>query len=90
VSDATLDSFITFGEMLRYLRRRARLTLRELGIAVSHPFGDLLRQYRARKAGLSQTRLAHLAGYDQAVLVRVSRTRRTFPAPPAASASCAC
>jgi hypothetical protein len=32
---------------------------------MSHPFGDLLSQYRAGKPGLSQARLAHLAGYDQ-------------------------
>jgi non-specific serine/threonine protein kinase len=48
---------------------------------VSHPFGDLLRQYRARKAGLSQTRLAELAGYDQAVLVRMSQGRKDLTGP---------
>jgi non-specific serine/threonine protein kinase len=36
VSDVTLDSFTTFGELLRYLRRRARLTQRELGLAVGY------------------------------------------------------
>jgi predicted ATPase len=36
VSDATLDSFATFGELLRYLRKRARLTQKELGIAVGY------------------------------------------------------
>jgi hypothetical protein len=39
VSDATLDSFTTFGEMLRYLRRRAQLTQRELGLAVGYSDG---------------------------------------------------
>ena len=39
MSDATLDSFNTFGEMLRYLCHRARLTLRELGIAVGYSYG---------------------------------------------------
>ena len=29
-----------------------------------HPFGELLAQYRARKPGLTQTRLAELSGYD--------------------------
>src|SRR5437879_5906335 len=48
---------------------------------MSHPFGDLLRQYRARKAGLSQTRLAELAGYDQAVLVRMSQGRKDLTGP---------
>jgi predicted ATPase/transcriptional regulator with XRE-family HTH domain/Tfp pilus assembly protein PilF len=48
---------------------------------MSHPFGDLLRQYRARQAGLSQTRLAELAGYDQAVLVRMSQGKKDLTGP---------
>jgi non-specific serine/threonine protein kinase len=48
---------------------------------MSHPFGDLLRQYRARKAGLSQTRLANLAGYDNAVLVRMSQGKKDLTGP---------
>src|SRR5215831_15760655 len=48
---------------------------------MSHPFGDLLRQYRSRRAGLSQTRLAELAGYDQAVLVRMSQGRKDLTGP---------
>jgi predicted ATPase len=36
VSDAALDPFATFGELLKYLRRRARLTQRELGLAVGY------------------------------------------------------
>jgi len=43
---------------------------------MSHPFGDLLRQYRARKSHLTQTRLAELAGYDQAVLTRMSQGKK--------------
>ena len=35
MSDATLDSFTTFGELLKHLRKRARLTQMELGIAVA-------------------------------------------------------
>jgi ATP/maltotriose-dependent transcriptional regulator MalT/DNA-binding XRE family transcriptional regulator len=31
-----LDSFITFGDLLKYLRRRAQITQRELGIAVGY------------------------------------------------------
>lgn len=31
-----LDSFVTFGDLLKYLRRRARLTQRELSIAVGY------------------------------------------------------
>ena len=39
MSDATLDSFATFGALLKHLRKRARLTLRELGIAVGYSYG---------------------------------------------------
>jgi hypothetical protein len=39
VSDATLDSFNTFGELLKYLRERAQLTQREAGTAVGHSGG---------------------------------------------------
>jgi predicted transcriptional regulator len=48
---------------------------------MTHPFGDLLQQYRARKAGLSQTRLAELAGYDQAILVRMNRGKKDLTGP---------
>jgi hypothetical protein len=36
---------------------------------MTHSFSDILRQYRARQAGLSQTRLAGLAGYDREKLL---------------------
>lgn len=36
MSSATLDSLTTFGDLLRHLRRRARLTQRELGVAVGY------------------------------------------------------
>lgn len=36
VSSATLDSLTTFGDLLRHLRRKARLTQREFGIAVGY------------------------------------------------------
>jgi hypothetical protein len=48
---------------------------------MSHPFGDLLLQFRARKRGLSQTRLAQLAGYDQAILVRMSQGKKDLTGP---------
>src|SRR5258708_25149782 len=35
-SSPTLDNFQTFGSLLKYLRRRARLTQRELSIAVGY------------------------------------------------------
>jgi predicted ATPase len=48
---------------------------------MSHPFGDLLRQYCARKQGLSQTRLAHMVGYDQAVIARMAQGRKDLTGP---------
>ena len=48
---------------------------------MSHPFGDLLRQYRARKAGLSQTHLAGLAGYDRAVVARMCQGKKDLTGP---------
>ncbi len=36
MSDSSTDAFTTFGALLRYLRRRARLTQQELGIAVGY------------------------------------------------------
>jgi non-specific serine/threonine protein kinase len=38
-----LDTFTTFGELLRYLRRRAGLTQRELSIAVGYSEGQISR-----------------------------------------------
>jgi predicted ATPase len=48
---------------------------------VSHPFGALLREYRRRKPGLSQERLAHRIGYDEAVLVRMSQGKKDLTGP---------
>src|SRR5689334_21283264 len=48
---------------------------------MSHPFGDLLTQYRARKPGLSLTHLANLAGYDKAVLVRMGQGQKDLTGP---------
>jgi hypothetical protein len=41
-----------------------------------HPFAELLTQYRQRKPGLTQTHLAELAGYDQAILVRMCQGKK--------------
>ena len=38
-----LDSFVTFGDLLKYLRRRARLTQRELSIAVKYSEAQISR-----------------------------------------------
>jgi predicted ATPase len=43
MSDAALDSFTTFGELLKHLRRRARLTQKELGIAVGYSEAHIAR-----------------------------------------------
>jgi non-specific serine/threonine protein kinase len=48
---------------------------------VSHPFGDLLLQFRARKPGLSQTRLAQMAGYDPAILARMCAGKKDLTGP---------
>jgi non-specific serine/threonine protein kinase len=48
---------------------------------MSHPFGDLLRQYRARKPGLTQTRLAGMAGYHPTVLVRMCQGKKELTGP---------
>ena len=42
-SSIPLDSFSTFGDLLKYLRRRARLTQRELSIAVKYSEGQISR-----------------------------------------------
>ena len=41
----------------------------------------MLRQYRLRKPGLSQGRLAELAGYDQAILVRMAQGKKDLTGP---------
>ena len=38
-----LESFLTFGDLLKYLRRRARLTQRELSIAVGYSEAQISR-----------------------------------------------
>lgn len=48
---------------------------------MSHPFGDLLLQFRARKRGLSQTRLAHLAGYGPAIVIHTCVGKKDLTGP---------
>jgi predicted ATPase len=43
MSDTNLDTFTTFGQLLKYLRRRARLTQRELGIAAGYSDAQIAR-----------------------------------------------
>lgn len=45
----TPASFTTFGELLRYLRRRAQLTQRELGIATGYSEGQICRLEQNRR-----------------------------------------
>jgi len=49
--------------------------------AARHPFGELLAQHRARKPGLTQTCLAELAGYNQAILVRMCQGKKDLTGP---------
>ena len=42
-SSTPLDSFQTFGDLLKYLRRRARLTQREVAIAVGYSEAQISR-----------------------------------------------
>lgn len=42
----------------------------------THPFGDLVTQYRTRKHGLSQARLAELSGLEPSVLSHMCNGRR--------------
>lgn len=48
---------------------------------MSHPFGELLAQYRARKHGLSQARLAQIVGYDPAVIARMAQGHKDLTGP---------
>src|SRR5512142_3336633 len=45
-SPVALDSFLTFGDLLRYLRRRERLTQLELSIAVGYSEAQISRLER--------------------------------------------
>src|SRR5688572_11811242 len=43
ISDSTLAQFTTFGDLLKFLRRRAGLTQRELSIAVGYSTAQICR-----------------------------------------------
>src|SRR5687767_6464451 len=43
ITDSTLSQFTTFGDLLKFLRRRAGLTQRELSIAVGYSHGQISR-----------------------------------------------
>ena len=46
MSIISVESFHTFGDMLKYLRRRARITQRELSIAVNYSEAQISRLER--------------------------------------------
>ena len=48
---------------------------------MGHAFGELLTQYRNRKQGLSQARLAQIVGYDPAVIARMAQGTRDLTGP---------
>jgi predicted ATPase len=48
---------------------------------MAHPFGDLLNQYRARKHGLTQARLARRAGYDPPLVTKLCQGRKELTGP---------
>lgn len=48
---------------------------------MAHPFGELLAQYRARKRGLSQAKLAEWVGYDPAVIARMCQGHKDLTGP---------
>jgi hypothetical protein len=48
---------------------------------MTHPFGDLLTQYRARKHGLSQARLAQAIGYDPAIIGKMCKGKKELTGP---------
>jgi non-specific serine/threonine protein kinase len=48
---------------------------------MSHPFGDLLSQYRARKHGLSQARLAEAIGYDPSLVGKMCKGGKELTGP---------
>ncbi len=49
----------------------------------AHPFGDLLTKLRVRQPGLTQARLAELAGYDPAVIARMGQGQKDLTGPQA-------
>lgn len=48
---------------------------------MSHPFGELLARYRARKVGLSQAKLARAAGYDPSLLAKMCQGKKELTGP---------
>lgn len=49
--------------------------------AGQHPFGQLLTLYRSRSPGLTQSRLAELAGYNPSIVVRMCQGKKDLTGP---------
>jgi catechol 2,3-dioxygenase-like lactoylglutathione lyase family enzyme len=49
----------------------------------THPFGTLLGKLRARKKGLTQSKLAEMTGYDPAVITRMCQGKQDLTGPQA-------
>jgi non-specific serine/threonine protein kinase len=68
MSGVALDSFTTFGELLRHLRRRARLTQRELGLAVGYSEAHITRLENSQRTpdpGLVKAQFVEALGLQQ-------------------------
>jgi predicted ATPase len=68
MSGVALDSFSTFGELLRHLRRRARLTQKELGIAVGYSEAHITRLENGQRTpdpGLVKAQFVEALGLQQ-------------------------
>jgi predicted ATPase/transcriptional regulator with XRE-family HTH domain len=68
MSGVALDSFNTFGELLRHLRRRARLTQRELGLAVGYSEAHITRLEKGERTpdpGLVKAQFVEALGLQQ-------------------------
>ena len=74
-SAVTPEQFATFGELLKYLRRRAGLTQRELSIAVGYSESQISR--------LEQNQRLPDIAFLQARLVPPLHLKPSVPGPPA-------
>lgn len=48
---------------------------------MAHPFGEYLRTFLLKKPGLTKKRLAHMMGYNEAVLVRMAQGKKDLTGP---------
>ncbi|MCL5998442.1 MAG: tetratricopeptide repeat protein, partial [Chloroflexi bacterium] len=62
MASTSLDSIATFGELLRYLRRRAHLTQQDLGIAVGYSAAQIARLEAGKRKPDPMVVAAHFVG----------------------------